>query len=399
MAAAWPQLQQRRVSALVSAVHESVVRPDLTSGVPLKRTRTRCEAVAVAGWVVDRVWLGVLRGASVGRTGQRRRRRRRRRPGSRVGGDGGGAGAVAGLLEGERAAEMAAVMRSWGGDALEGGALAEEEDSDELGDCESGQDDGFESVIRVRTAARLLAAQLDTLEDDALLQAFCAAICELFGDGIHNEYIQAILEANVVPKIVRILEPLLDGCSEEEEEEEDAEEPTDRSGRQTGQLAGGGAGDAQPPRAPARSRQASGTGGSVQLAPGPSTVDGAASGGPASHRQYRLRRRPPDAGHHRLSERVAHPQGAAGVAGAQHSQRVLLDRVQHHRVGAPGGRRGGRGHFIAHRRAAWSERRRLLRGRRVGDVQRERVRGRALHAGAGAVRCGVGAQRTPDVHA
>ena len=155
-----------------------------------------------------------------------------RASGARAGGDGGGGGAVAGLLEGERAAEMAAMMRSWGGDAPEGGALAEaeeEEDSDELGDCESEQDDGVESVIRVRTAARLLAAQLDTLEDDALLQAFCAAICELFGDGIHNEYIQAILEANVVPKIVRILEPLLDGCGGEEEEE-DAEEPTSASG-------------------------------------------------------------------------------------------------------------------------------------------------------------------------
>jgi ankyrin repeat protein len=65
-------------------------------------------------------------------------------------------------------------------------------------------------VAKVRSAARRLAARLDETSDEERLRQTCLSICDLFGDGIHHDLIQAILDADVVPRVVRILEPLIE---------------------------------------------------------------------------------------------------------------------------------------------------------------------------------------------
>lgn len=52
-----------------------------------------------------------------------------------------------------------------------------------------------------------LANLLDDGKDEQVLKEACLGLCQLFGEGIQNDRIQAILEANVVPKLVALLRP------------------------------------------------------------------------------------------------------------------------------------------------------------------------------------------------
>ncbi|KAF6003866.1 hypothetical protein F1559_002890 [Cyanidiococcus yangmingshanensis] len=65
-------------------------------------------------------------------------------------------------------------------------------------------------VAKVRSAAKRLAARLDETADEERLRQACLSLCDLFGDGIHHDLIQAILDTGVVPRVVRILEPLIE---------------------------------------------------------------------------------------------------------------------------------------------------------------------------------------------
>lgn len=60
---------------------------------------------------------------------------------------------------------------------------------------------------QVRKSAISLAAILDINKDEQVLKDACLGLCQLFGEGIQNDRIQAILEANVVPKLVALLRP------------------------------------------------------------------------------------------------------------------------------------------------------------------------------------------------
>lgn len=48
---------------------------------------------------------------------------------------------------------------------------------------------------------------LDENKEEKVLKEACVRLCQLFGEGIQNDRIQAILEANVVPKLVALLRP------------------------------------------------------------------------------------------------------------------------------------------------------------------------------------------------
>ncbi len=48
---------------------------------------------------------------------------------------------------------------------------------------------------------------LDETKEEKALKDACVGLCHLFGDGIQNDRIQAILDANVVPKLVALLRP------------------------------------------------------------------------------------------------------------------------------------------------------------------------------------------------
>ncbi|BAM81817.1 hypothetical protein CYME_CMP188C [Cyanidioschyzon merolae strain 10D] len=65
-------------------------------------------------------------------------------------------------------------------------------------------------LAKVRSAAKRLATRLDETADEERLRQTCLSLCDLFGDGIHHDLIQAVLDAGVVPRVVRILEPLID---------------------------------------------------------------------------------------------------------------------------------------------------------------------------------------------
>lgn len=55
--------------------------------------------------------------------------------------------------------------------------------------------------------AAALANMLDENKEEKVLKEACVGLCQLFGEGIQNDRIQAILEANVVPKLVALLRP------------------------------------------------------------------------------------------------------------------------------------------------------------------------------------------------
>lgn len=55
--------------------------------------------------------------------------------------------------------------------------------------------------------AGVLASLLDESKDEQVLEEACLGLCQPFGEGIQNDQIQAILEANVVPKLVFFLRP------------------------------------------------------------------------------------------------------------------------------------------------------------------------------------------------
>lgn len=59
----------------------------------------------------------------------------------------------------------------------------------------------------MRKSAAALAALLDENKDEQVLKEACLGLCQLFGEGIQNDRIQAILEADVVPKLVALLRP------------------------------------------------------------------------------------------------------------------------------------------------------------------------------------------------
>lgn len=65
----------------------------------------------------------------------------------------------------------------------------------------------FACNAQVRKSAAALAALLDENKDEQVLKEACLGLCQLFGEGIQNDRIQAILEANVVPKLVALLRP------------------------------------------------------------------------------------------------------------------------------------------------------------------------------------------------
>lgn len=48
---------------------------------------------------------------------------------------------------------------------------------------------------------------LDENKDEQILKEACLGLCQLFGDGIQNDRILAILEADVVPRLVALLKP------------------------------------------------------------------------------------------------------------------------------------------------------------------------------------------------
>jgi importin subunit alpha-6/7 len=48
---------------------------------------------------------------------------------------------------------------------------------------------------------------LDENKDEQILKEACLGLCQLFGEGIQNDRIQAILEADVVPRLVALLKP------------------------------------------------------------------------------------------------------------------------------------------------------------------------------------------------
>lgn len=56
-------------------------------------------------------------------------------------------------------------------------------------------------------SAAALAMLLDENKDEQILKEACLGLCQLFGDGIQNDRIQAILEADVVPRLVALLKP------------------------------------------------------------------------------------------------------------------------------------------------------------------------------------------------
>ena len=63
----------------------------------------------------------------------------------------------------------------------------------------------FSSILKQTAAA--LANMLDENKEEKVLKEACVRLCQLFGEGIQNDRIQAILEANVVPKLVALLRP------------------------------------------------------------------------------------------------------------------------------------------------------------------------------------------------
>eukprot|EP00178_Gracilaria_changii_P023792 TRINITY_DN718_c0_g1_i1.p1 TRINITY_DN718_c0_g1~~TRINITY_DN718_c0_g1_i1.p1 ORF type:complete len:2019 (+),score=268.01 TRINITY_DN718_c0_g1_i1:1349-7405(+) len=58
---------------------------------------------------------------------------------------------------------------------------------------------------QVRKSAIDLALLLDEKQEEQVLKDACLRLCQLFGEGIQNDRIQAILEANVVPRLVALL--------------------------------------------------------------------------------------------------------------------------------------------------------------------------------------------------
>jgi Armadillo/beta-catenin-like repeat len=56
-------------------------------------------------------------------------------------------------------------------------------------------------------SAAALAVLLDENKDEQILKEACLGLCQLFGEGIQNDRIQAILEADVVPRLVALLKP------------------------------------------------------------------------------------------------------------------------------------------------------------------------------------------------
>lgn len=60
---------------------------------------------------------------------------------------------------------------------------------------------------QVRQSAATLAVLLDENKDEQILKDACLGLCQLFGEGIQNDRIQAILEADVVPRLVTLLKP------------------------------------------------------------------------------------------------------------------------------------------------------------------------------------------------
>lgn len=56
-------------------------------------------------------------------------------------------------------------------------------------------------------SAAALAMLLDENKDEQILKEACLGLCQLFGEGIQNDRIQAILEADVVPRLVALLKP------------------------------------------------------------------------------------------------------------------------------------------------------------------------------------------------
>lgn len=59
----------------------------------------------------------------------------------------------------------------------------------------------------MKKSATALANLLDDSKDENVLREACLGLCQLFGEGIQNDRIQAILEADVVPKLVTLLRP------------------------------------------------------------------------------------------------------------------------------------------------------------------------------------------------
>eukprot|EP00177_Eucheuma_denticulatum_P002987 GFKZ01005374.1.p1 GENE.GFKZ01005374.1~~GFKZ01005374.1.p1 ORF type:complete len:2130 (-),score=277.76 GFKZ01005374.1:64-6453(-) len=63
------------------------------------------------------------------------------------------------------------------------------------------------SLSQVKKSAATLAVLLDENREEKVLREACLGLCQLFGEGIQNDRIQAILDADVVPKLVALLRP------------------------------------------------------------------------------------------------------------------------------------------------------------------------------------------------
>lgn len=74
-----------------------------------------------------------------------------------------------------------------------------------LGDC-SGRLPSDMSLLEVRKSAAVFANLLAAPSGEQVLKETCLGLCQLFGDGIQNERIQAILDAAVVPRLVALLQ-------------------------------------------------------------------------------------------------------------------------------------------------------------------------------------------------
>jgi len=62
-------------------------------------------------------------------------------------------------------------------------------------------------LAKVRSSAAVFARLLEESKDEQVLRETCLGLCQLFGDGIQNDRIQAILETDVVPKLIALLQP------------------------------------------------------------------------------------------------------------------------------------------------------------------------------------------------
>eukprot|EP00871_Galdieria_phlegrea_P001415 jgi/Galph1/2274/GphlegSOOS_G919.1 len=62
-------------------------------------------------------------------------------------------------------------------------------------------------LAKVRSSAAVFSRLLEESRDEQVLRETCLGLCQLFGDGIQNDRIQAILEADVVPKLIALLKP------------------------------------------------------------------------------------------------------------------------------------------------------------------------------------------------